>query len=129
VLRRLAAWLILCVGVVAFGSPVLACGALAAPTEDCCPQGAPSPCSRGEPAGGVACCAVAPITFQSAALEAHRTSPEQPLEPGSPDPLILATGLAALATVPTASILALAAEPEPGRDATLTYLRTGRLRL
>jgi hypothetical protein len=72
---------------------------------------------------------VAPITFQSTTLEAHRTSHEQPLEPGSPDPLILAAWLDAFAALPTASVLALAAEPEPGRDATLTYLRTGRLRL
>jgi hypothetical protein len=131
VFRRLAASLMLWVGVLALASPVLACGAVSTPVRDCCPEGAPSPCDNGGGSQGIAaCCAAAPIASSAAAIESSRSQHERSPDSESPDPLILSAWFDTF-VAPTAPepLLYLLAGPPPGRDATLTWLHTGRLRL
>jgi hypothetical protein len=130
-IRRLAASLLLWVGVLALASPVLACGSPESPPRDCCPEGMPSPCGGTDaPAAVPVCCAALPIVTQAVTVEAPRAQHEQPLDPGSPDPLLLAVWLHSIAAAADPSAPpSVSCELDLGRTATLTYLHTGRLRL
>jgi hypothetical protein len=130
VFRRLAASLMLWVGVLALSSPVLACGASMMPGRDCCPEGTHAPCDNGGvPKGIAACCSAAPIVSQAAAVEPSRIQHEQPLNSGTPDPLILSAWFHTFDARAVPLLLIPWSEGSPARDATLTYLHTGRLRL
>jgi hypothetical protein len=128
--RRITASLVLWIGVLAFAAPVLACGVSMMPTKDCCPEGEPSPCGEGGvPVANATCCVAAPLV-SAAVAEAPRAQYEQPLEDGAPDPLILVAWFQSFTRHPAFEGIPEADwDPPLSRDATLTWLQTGRLRL
>ena len=129
VFRRLATWLLLAVGALALASPAFACALLTAPTKDCCPEGAPSPCKGEVPIGNASCCAVAPVSIQATACEAPRTTQVQPLDSNGADPLIIAAWIHSLDFHLASRSLPVDEWQSPARRDQLIYLQTRRLRL
>jgi hypothetical protein len=130
VLRRLALSLVFWVGVLGVTSPALACAAPAELERDCCPEGPSDPCGGGSTEARAPCCIAAPATGGAVAADVTHRQLARPIDNDSPDPLVLTAWLQTLVIG--------AAVPDPFvpkkpfsylSDATLTYLRTGRLRL
>lgn len=130
--KRLSILVMLWLGLIWAAAPALAC----APMEnrDCCPEGAPSPCGGGESglnlkAVASLCCASAPVASPSAAADTARSTHVEPQSPESPDAIAL---LAWFATLQPREYETPRAPPDivqTRTDASLTYLRTLRLRL
>lgn len=129
-IRRWASLLVICASLLGLAAPTFAC---ALKTHDCCPGGLPAPCSSGDHAGVPAqaatdCCSVAPPTSGLTMVDAGR--PQLHLVGvGSSEPVIHPRWL-------QISQIATRARAGPPRflvsyreDASLTYLRTARLRI
>ncbi len=131
-LRKLSAILVICVGLLAISSPVAAC-ALASLKSDCCPAGAGTPPCGEEGTGSTVipdtstCCLEAPSTC--AVVESSRVRAPLDSQGGGPDPRLALFWILTLR--PAESILIPLSHRAQGRtdDASLTYLRTLRLRL
>jgi hypothetical protein len=129
-MRRLIALIVLCAGLLGVGSPVIACATAAA--GDCCPAGAGSGCSPGfqqlDPAA-TACCLAG--NASSPAMSAEFTRGVQALarDGGSDDPVALVSTCLSLPQRTASSAFAAAIVQPKATDRSLTYLRTGRLRL
>ncbi len=128
--HRLAALLVVWLGLLWAASPALACARAA--DRDCCPEGTTSPCPRERTdlsTLAALCCVSAPAASQAVAADTTRTTHVQPDHSGSPDPIITLAWFATLATPNYES------PPKPpdtrfvGIDAARTYLHTLRLRL
>lgn len=128
-LRRLTAILAIWVSLLGVAMPVLACSA----GEGCCPALTQPPC-----AGGVGelqwnatvgvCCSAGPTSAYVLSADTRR-SVQSSLHPGPPDHLA-ASGWASTEPGNTnARLILLSSIPTHRADASLTYLRTGRLRL
>ena len=130
VMRRWVTLLVIWASLLGLAAPTIAC-ALEKP--HCCPGGSPSPCQGSEqpgsaPEAGVACCSVVPESIGTAAIDAVRIRLD--IHGGTaPDPV---------ATVGWAHPRSGAAPLRGSRplsldsfreDASLTYLRTARLRI
>jgi len=127
-MRRLIALLVVWIGLLGAAGPAFACASSA---RDCCPPDAPAPCeSQKTPDPGLAsasvCCASVPAPSALASLESVRKTVAD--ADSAPDVVAPLSGpIAASATHQT--------DPEehlsfsPRTDASLTYLRIGRLLL
>jgi len=128
--RRLVVMLVVGVGLLGVIQPTLAC----ATASDCCPTGSPSPCDGGRAGDGafsdvdLTCCTA--HLGSGAAVSIDRTRGRFALahSQGSPDPVFL------LASIPPRQpVFVGPAVPESVSyylsNASLTYLRTARLRL
>jgi hypothetical protein len=128
--RRLVVMLVLGVGPLGVIQPTLAC----ATARDCCPTGSPLPCDGGRTDDsafsdiGLPCCAA--HLESGAAVSIDRTRDRLALShsKGSPDPAVL------IASFPIrhAAFVGLAVPESVSsylNNASLTYLRTARLRL
>src|SRR5215207_511260 len=129
-MRRFIAFLVLWAGLVGAGSPAFAC-ATAAAAGDCCPPGAPRCTQAYEQLGieATVCCITAAAPSQLVSAERGREL--QPIQDDcrSTDPV--ATGSASF-RLPNPASPARFNPPRVSsalRDDSLTYLRTGRLRL
>lgn len=128
--QRLAALLVVWLGLIWAASPALACARLA--ERDCCPAGSTSPCGDGSDtelgAFAAVCCVNSPAASPAVAVEA-RTSHAQPADSGSPDPLVTLAWFATLGA-PRYELASRSPEIHLFRiNAANTYLRTLRLRL
>ena len=130
-MRRFIALLIFCAGFLGAGSPALAC-ATAAAAGDCCPPGAPSGCTQAYEQLDIEasiCCFTAAAPSQLVAADRGHELQVVQLERRSADPIdagAFAPVFAALRYPTHLDVPAVSASPT---DASLTYLRTGRLRL
>ena len=132
-LRRFAIVLVAWLGLAWAVSPALAC-ARGAADRDCCPEGVTSPCKGEEPSVDLSslaalCCAGASTASPVVSAEASRTTHVQPRDSGSPDPIVTFAWFATLTPFPDAAPLPDRGFASSRTDATLTYLRTRRLRL
>lgn len=128
-LHQMLASALLWLGFLGAGSLAFACQATAA-TDDCCPQDSSSSCGQQmdyRPTSQ-ACCVAIPAPSQVVAISASRSDTDRKHDSGSPDLLPLPVRIVQAAfdgpndfpAHPTST----------GHfDGTLTYLRTGRLRL
>jgi hypothetical protein len=122
----LAFWLALLAGT----APALACAAPSA--GDCCPDDGSAPCSEDRPgilADAAVCCASVPAPAQAASYSPIRVEHQKPIHFGSPDFSLHPASPVAFAHHATRHRDSLAPANPPRRDASLTYLRTQRLRL
>jgi hypothetical protein len=120
-MRRFIAFLVLWAGLLGVGSPAFACAAAAA-AGDCCPPGAPSGCTQTYEQ-------LAAASSQIVSAERGRDLQAVQDDCRSPDPITIVSTPFPLPDLrspprPDASIVSSART-----DASLTYLRTGRLRL
>ena len=135
-LRRLTALAIVWVSLLTVASPAFACSLIASAMGDCCPEGAPSPCTGGEgftqaldgmPAS---CCASTHVSSAVMIVGSERAAHERGhlprLFPHALVPVACTTRWMA-----TASARLTPAVPirSPRSDAALIYLHTARLRL
>jgi len=127
--RRLVVMLVVGVGLLGMVQPALAC----ATARDCCPTGSPSPCDGGR-AGDAAftvdlpCCAAHIGSGPAVSIDRTRVRCAIGHSQGSPDPVFL------LPSIPIRQPTFVGpAIPESVssylNNASLTYLRTARLRL
>jgi hypothetical protein len=119
-----AFWLALLAGT----APALAC----ASAGDCCPDGGSVPCSEngsGIFSDAAVCCASAPTPAQATSYAPMRVEYQKPIHFGSPDFPHYPVSTVAFAQPATRPRDSLALAIPPRRDASLTYLRTQRLRL
>jgi hypothetical protein len=128
-MRRLIALVVLWVGLLGAGSPVLTCAAGAA-AGDCCSPDAPSGCivsyEQLDAAATICCAAAGPSHVVS--IEPGRELQIQP-DSGSTDPVVIVAAFAPF-THPKQQLRFIAPLASSARtDAALTYLHTGRLRL
>jgi hypothetical protein len=130
VLRRLTASLVIALVLLGTGAPAVAC-AMELGKRDCCPEGTTMPCG-GDGAGytmQVAACCVSAPQSSSSWVSSSRSHAEPQDHSGSPDPVIAFAWIATLTSlrhvsgIPTHSVAPIRS------DGSLTYLRTGRLRL
>ena len=123
----LAFWLALLGGT----APALACAATSA--GDCCPDRGSVPCPEGGSgtlAGGAAvCCVSVPAPAQATSYSPIRVELQKPVHFGSPEFPLLPASTVAFAQPAARRGEALAPTDPSRRDASLTYLRTQRLRL
>lgn len=130
-MRRLIALLVVWAGLLAAGSPALAC-ATAAAAGDCCPPGAPSGCSQTYAQLDVVaniCCVSAPAPSQIVSVESVRERHVLQQDNGSHDPLVIVSKSNALTEFQQRFQFTAPLVSSASTDAALTYLHTGRLRL
>jgi hypothetical protein len=134
VLNRITALLVICVGLLFPGLPVLACCSTSAPMHDCCPFGQQSPGNEpGSPvvelAAAVETCCSASVTTAATIIstaDTHTVRKQQQ----RPDPLALIASVvlyAAIDALPPSNIGSTFAAYRPSYST--LYLSSGRLRL
>jgi hypothetical protein len=129
-MRRLIALLVLWTALLGVGSPAFACATAAA--GDCCPPGALTGCSQTYEQSDVVatiCCITAPAPSQVVSVEAGRERQVLQLDRGSPDPIVIVSKSATLSEFQQRTHFTAPLVSSASTDASLTYLRTGRLRL
>ncbi|HKY00105.1 MAG TPA: hypothetical protein VJL86_10340 [Steroidobacteraceae bacterium] len=115
----LAGWLTV------MGAPALACASAAA---DCCPDGGTIPCPN-DPGARAACCVEAPAPAQATSYACPRVDPADVDHPGWDEPSIPPFLIDAPAQAVVWSEEPFLPPASCALDASLTYLRTQRLRL
>lgn len=130
--RRMTASLVLWLGLLGLGSPAFACSMAAVPNGDCCPEGSQSPCTDGganyDTAKAASCCNAVPAASPTGSVNAGLNAPDLKPNSLSPDSPVVPSWMACAATVNPPDVVPRSAFSSR-TDATLTYLRTGRLRL
>jgi len=126
-MRRVMAVLVVWVGLFGVISPTIACPLPALP--DCCPSGSGSPCQGHESGTSGACCAVVPASAAASTADTHRVRLESHGSPGSPDPVIVGPWVTASQVSPSLFPHVAWRTSCHYSNASLTYLRTARLRL
>jgi hypothetical protein len=123
-MRRLTALLIVWVGLLGAIAPAFAC---AMPTSDssCCPPDAPADCRQAWEFERLETVA-SPVPSKMSSVEAVRTSQHDARSPESP---VITAAPPFIANSAQRGELVVPAESIARTDATLTYLKTGRLRL
>lgn len=130
-MRRSIAMLVLWIGLLGAGSPAFAC-ATAAAGGDCCPPGTASGCSQTYEQLDVeatVCCITAAAPSQIVAVERSREADLVQRDGGSAEPIVAAAALRSFADLRQRLCFEAPASRLVHTDASLTYLRTGRLRL
>lgn len=130
-MRRFIALLMLCAGLFGAGSPALAC-ATAAAAGDCCPSGAPSGCTQAYEQLGIEasiCCLTAAAPAHLVVADPGRELQVVQPERRSADPVHAGVMAPVFADLRYPTLPELPAVSSSRTDASLTYLRTGRLRL
>lgn len=121
-----ATWLALLAGT----APALACAAALA--GDCCPDGGSAPCSEDGSeilSDAAVCCASVPAPAQATSYSPIRVEHQKPIHFGSPDFSLHPALMVAFVQPATRNRDSLVPANPPRHDASLTYLRTQRLRL
>jgi hypothetical protein len=131
-LRRLSVIWVICFGLLAISGPVVAC-ALASAKSDCCPQGG-QPCGESGAGSAVtadvsACCFTAPAPGLAAPIEASRVRAAPNPQTGDPNPPLRLVWALTLHRSESIPIPVSYAARNRADNASLTYLRTLRLRL
>jgi len=131
VMRRLTAILAIWLSLLGVAMPVLACS-MGAAGQGCCPAGTQSPCGAGResqwnPTVDL-CCSAGPTSANATSAEPSRNI-QSLLHPGTPDQFVVGGGTTANTASAAAQSLFPSWIPSKRADASLTYLRTGRLRL
>ena len=130
-MRRFIAFLVLWAGLLGVGSPAFACAA-AASAGDCCPPGAPSGCTQAYEQLDIeatVCCITAAAPSQIVSAERGRELQAVQDDCRSPDPIAIVSTSFSLPNLRSPPRLITPNVCSARTDATLTYLRTGRLRL
>lgn len=130
-MRRFMAFLVLWVGLLGAGSPAFAC-VTAAAAGDCCPPGSPSGCTQAYEQLDVeatVCCIAAAAPSQMVSAERGRELQAVQDDSRSADPIAIVRTSFSLPDPRSPPQLDAANVSSARTDATLTYLRTGRLRL
>ena len=130
-MRRFIAFLVLWAGLLGAGSPAFACAA-AASAGDCCPPGAPSGCTQAYEQLDIeatVCCITAAAPSQMVSAEPGRELQAVQDDCRSADPIAIVSTSFPLPNLRSPPRLNASNVYSAHTDATLTYLRTGRLRL
>ena len=130
VLRLPAALLAFWLALLAGTAPALACAA--ASKGDCCPDGGSAPCSEdglGILSDAAVCCASVPAPAQATSYSPTRVEHQKPIHFGSPELSLHPASTVAFAQLAPRYRDSHAPANPARRDASLTYLRTQRLRL
>lgn len=120
-MSRFIVFLVLWAGLLGVGSPAFACAA-AASAGDCCPPGAPSDCIQTYEQ-------LAAASSQMVSAERGRESQVAQDDCQSPDPIAIVSTFFSLPDFGSPPRLGTSNFSSARTDASLTYLRTGRLRL
>lgn len=130
-MHRLTAILAIWLSLFGVAMPALACS-MGVDAGGCCPIRMQSPCGgSGESLSNATvalCCSAGPTSTAGLSVKTSRSS-QAAFHPGTPDQLVVSSW-AAINTISTAAhrIFPTSIPTHPA-DASLTYLRTGRLRL
>lgn len=132
-IRRLTALLVMMVVLLQVGAPALAC-AMGASSGNCCPtNGSSAPCipdglTSYAASSAMQCCAVAPASRSFDSVSATRSHAPDVHGSGSLDSIVLAVWITAQSSrdIPLAFD---STDDSHYENASLTYLRTARLRL
>jgi hypothetical protein len=131
VLRLPAALLAIWFAILSGTAPALACAS--APVGDCCPDHGSSPCSedvsKALAPDGAVCCTVVPTPAQATSYSPVRAEFQKAVHFGSPKFSILPVSNFAFEHPAARDDAPLVLASPQARDASLTYLRTQRLRL
>lgn len=128
--RLPAALLVFWLALLAGTAPALACAAASA--GDCCPDGGSAPCPEDGSenlSDAAVCCVSVPAPAQTTSYSPTRIEHQKPIHFGSPDFSLHPASTVAFAQPVTRNRDSRAPANQPSRDASLTYLRTQRLRL
>ena len=130
-MRRFIAFLILWAGLLGAGAPAVAC-ATAAAAGDCCPPGAPAGCTQPYEQLDIeatVCCITGAAPSQMVSAERGRELQAVQDDCRSADPLAIVSSSFSVPELRSPLRFNASNVSSARTDATLTYLRTGRLRL
>jgi hypothetical protein len=130
-MRLFIAFLVLWAGLLGAGSPAFACASAAA-AGDCCPPGAPTGCTQAYGQLGIeatVCCITAAAPSQMVSAERGRELHAIQDDCRSADPIAIVSTSFSLLDRRSPPLFNACHDFSARTDASLTYLRTGRLRL
>jgi hypothetical protein len=132
-LRRIFSLTFLLASLFFAGLPAFAC-AERVPTQDCCPNAAPAPCSIEEsaaaPSNGVeACCALSPAASSAFSVNGPSNESHKHLKRSDVPAILISPAISPTAYVASSRSTAVSAASSFSPSYALLYLSTGRLRL